>query len=203
MPSAGRDRCNLHGGKTPRGAGLPQTRHGRYSRDLPARLGERYEEGLVDEELYDLRAETAVVQARIGDLLRRVDSGESGHLWAALVNVWPKYLAALRKKDEEEAGEYRQYIDQLIHNGAGDYQAWVEVMAAMENKRKLADAARKREMDLGLMVSATQIGALILAMVDIFRGNVRRHVSDEGEQRELLLSTSTAIDRLLDIGDRG
>src|SRR5258708_37054514 len=46
-----REECYHHGGKTPRGIASPNFKHGRYSKSLPARMRERYEEALADPHL--------------------------------------------------------------------------------------------------------------------------------------------------------
>jgi hypothetical protein len=77
-------RCHKHGGKTPRGVASTQFVNGRRSKDIPSRLTERYQEALVDDELLALRDDVALIDARLGDVLGRVDSGESGRIWAEL-----------------------------------------------------------------------------------------------------------------------
>lgn len=77
-------RCRMHGGATPAGVALPHFRTGRRSRDLPARLAARYQEARSDPQLLELREGIALVDARIADLLARVDAGESGARWRAL-----------------------------------------------------------------------------------------------------------------------
>src|SRR4051812_32142589 len=76
-------RCRMHGGATPRGPALPQFKHGRYSRSLPTRLAAQYEAAQSDPVLMELRDEIALNDARLADLLGRVDTGESGSLWGA------------------------------------------------------------------------------------------------------------------------
>ena len=93
----GRTTCRMHGGTIPRGLALPQTTHGRYSKDLPARLAGRYREAQSDPELLALRDEVALVDARLGDVLGRVDSGESGALWKQLSNSWQAFIKARRR----------------------------------------------------------------------------------------------------------
>ena len=90
----GRTVCYQHGGATPRGMALPQTKTGRYSRDLPTRLAARYQESLSDPDLLALREEIALIDARLGDLLKRVDSGESGVLWDLLQKTYREFVMA-------------------------------------------------------------------------------------------------------------
>src|SRR5690606_3084472 len=72
-PVPGRTRCRLHGGLTPAGASHYNFKTGRYSKVLPARLRERYEEAAADPELLALREDIALLDSRLDDLLKRVD----------------------------------------------------------------------------------------------------------------------------------
>ena len=75
-------RCRMHGGKVPRGAELPQFAHGRYSKSMPDRLAERYEEALSDEERHDLRDEIALAETKIADLLASIErSADESLAW--------------------------------------------------------------------------------------------------------------------------
>ena len=78
---AGRSVCYNHGGASPVGAASPQFKNGRYSKFLPERLRDRYQEAQRDPEILVLRDEVALADARLADLLTRVDAGESGALW--------------------------------------------------------------------------------------------------------------------------
>ena len=62
---------------------------------LPARrLAARYEESLRDGDVLSLVSEVALTDARLEDLLRRVDSGESGKVWEQLKQVRTETLAS-------------------------------------------------------------------------------------------------------------
>lgn len=73
-PVTGSKRCRMHGGKTPRGVALPQTKHGRYSKDMPTRLLARYEEAVTDPELLNLSAEIALTDAMTRDVMESLES---------------------------------------------------------------------------------------------------------------------------------
>lgn len=195
----GGQRCRMHGGKTPRGAAHPNTKHGRYSIDLPTRLSERFGEALNDQALYDLRAEAALLQVRIGDLLKRVDTGESGHLWSMVGEAWAAYMRVLDlNRDAAEIEEKRAYVAKLIESGMTDYRAWKEILQSIDRKARLADLDRRQQYEMGLMISAPQVATLMLRMTNVFRRNVMRCVSNREERRELLLRTSNEISTLMD-----
>ena len=73
----GRTVCRAHGGATPRGTASPHYRHGRWSKDLPTQLVQRYQEARLDEDLLSLREEVALVDMQIGTLLAN-PSGQAG-----------------------------------------------------------------------------------------------------------------------------
>lgn len=62
-------KCYHHGGSAKKGLALPQTKHGRYSKDLPTRLLSRYEEAISDPELLNLSAEIALTDAMTRDVM--------------------------------------------------------------------------------------------------------------------------------------
>src|SRR5262249_52499599 len=84
----GREVCRMHGGRTLIGLAAPRLKTGRYSKFLPIRLAADYERAAHDPELLSLRHELAVVEARIIDLLGRVDTGEAGGLWHRARVAW-------------------------------------------------------------------------------------------------------------------
>ena len=103
----GRNVCYMHGGKTPRGFALPQTRHGRHSKDLPTRLQGRYLESINDADLLNLTDEIALTDAFIEDARRGLDHGESGRLFAELKSAWDVLTDAQRAKDAQAVSQRR------------------------------------------------------------------------------------------------
>ena len=65
----GRNGCELHGGKSLRGADSGTYRTGKYSKYLPAHLLEKYHEASNDPDLLSLHSGIALVDTRLADLL--------------------------------------------------------------------------------------------------------------------------------------
>src|SRR6187399_1656871 len=84
-PGMPNGRCHLHGGKSLGGVASPSFTTGKYSKYLPTRMLDRYHEAAEDHELIALREDVALLDARIADMLQRVDTGESGEIWASLL----------------------------------------------------------------------------------------------------------------------
>lgn len=190
----GRTVCYHHGGATPRGFDLPQTKIGRYSRDLPARLSSRYQEALSDPDLLAMREEVALVDARLGDLLKRVDSGESGLVWDLLQKVYHEFVEVrgLGNEGAREAAAKLTEMARLIQRGTADRVAWGEIGDLLEQRRKLVESERKRLLDLQLVITADKAMLLMAAVVDV----IRRNVTD----KHILAAISADITKLVSIG---
>jgi hypothetical protein len=184
----GRAVCYYHGGRTPRGFGLPHTKTGWHSRDLPTRLGARYEEAQQDPTLVELRDELALLDARIADVLQRVDTGESGEIWERLHTEMAAFTTAERARDAKTMAQHLQTMRHLIQHGLGDSAAWGEVYTLIEHRRRVADSERRRLVDLHQMLSVEQAMLLVAQLAAI----VRTHVQD----RQVLAAIHADLQRL-------
>lgn len=188
--SRGRTRCHKHGGKTPRGMALPQTIHGRYSKDLPTRLGERFLASQQDPDLLNLKAEIALLDARLGDLLRRVDSGESGETWRKLKEAYRDLELASRTGDEVAHMLALESMGELIKKGAADAEAWREVQGLVEQRRKLVETERKRLVEMEQLITTDQAMVLVTRLTSA----VKRHVHDERILAEIAAEFGTTLE---------
>ena len=170
----GKTVCYHHGGKTPRGHALPQTTHGRYSKDLPTRLAARYQASQIDPDLLNLNAEIALMDARLADLLRRVDTGESGQLWRDLKATYAAMEDAQRAKDFAAVARLLSELGALIRHGHSDYAAWADVRTLVDQRRRLVEAERKRLTEMQQLITAEQAMMLVTRLSSA----VRRHVDD-------------------------
>ena len=183
--SVGMKVCHIHGGKTPRGMAAPAFKNGRYSKHLPTRLTERYEASLKDPELLELKNEIALIDSRLEDLLRRVDTGESGGLWLAVQNTWREHKTGTPAEKARAA----VMLDRLIEEALQDYMAWSEIQIALEQRRKLVESERKRLVDMQQYITSQQAMTLVAAMIGIIKENVR--------DRDTLQNISTAVNGLV------
>jgi len=165
--------CQVHGAGSPK-KGRPGGRpivHGRYSKKLPERLRERYEESLSDSELLSLRHELALCDSRLEDLLGRVDSGESGATW---VHAQKTLYAFLKEfySDGEHVGLRLDELKQAIQKGLDDYAAWGEIQALLEQRRKIVESEQKRLVALQQVITVEKAMLLFGAITDVIKRNV-------------------------------
>jgi hypothetical protein len=170
----GKTVCVTHGGKSPSGIAAGGFRTGRYSKHLPSRLLATYETAQRDPDLLALREEVALVDARLTDLLARVETGESGFVWRELRDTYREYRKALALTDIPEMKARLEEIGTLITRGVSDEAAWIDIRATLEQRRKLVESERKRLVEMQQMLSAEQAAVMVRALV----ASVREHVDD-------------------------
>lgn len=185
----GRERCRMHGGRQKRGLAHHATTHGRFSKHLPTRMLANYEAALTDPELVALREELAVITAREADLLGRVDSGEAGAHWNGIRDALADFRRAQRRDDAVGAASALRDMERLVDLGIADYQAWAELLRAIETRRRLAETERRRLEAMEQMITSERAMLLVAALVDA----VRRHVHD----RDVLDAIGREVEQLV------
>jgi hypothetical protein len=86
QPALPNGRCHYHGGKSLAGIASPTYKEGKYSKHLPQRMREAYALAIDDPQLLEQREQIGIIDARLIDLLARVDTGESGR--RSCSSVW-------------------------------------------------------------------------------------------------------------------
>jgi hypothetical protein len=178
---AGRSVCQVHGGKTPRGLASPQTRTGRYSKDMPTRMAARYQEAQADPELLVLRDEIALLDSRLADVLSRVDTGESGALWSQLARSWDDFMTARAGGNVAKMTEALAVHETMLARGRADYAAWAEIGTLLDRRQRFVESERKRYVEMQQMVSLEQAMLFLGAVTDA----IRRHVTDQATRAAL------------------
>ena len=168
------------------GMASPAYKHGRYSKYLPKRMLPRYLESRDDPDLLNLRWEVGLIDARIADLLGRVDSGEAGTMWGKLDELRLRFEQAQMKGRTRVSADAVQEMMILVGRGASDFAAWDEVVGLVEKRRRLVESERKRMVEMHQMVAVERA----LVMVDQLARSVREHVLAhcDGDAARIILS---------------
>ena len=188
-PVRGRNRCHLHGGRTLVGPASGTWKDGRHSKYLPTGLRDRYAEARSDPELLSLRDDIALTDTRTGDVLSRLDAGESGERWARLGRA----LFQLRQSvDADDVAGTRSALDRfagIIESGTADTEAWAELGVLIDQRRRLVEGEGKRLTQMQQYITAERAVALVAAVAEA----VKRHVTD----RPTLAAISAELGALL------
>jgi hypothetical protein len=180
-------RCRMHGGASLAGLASPSFKHGRYSTYLPARLAARYTEAQSDTDLLALREEVALTDARLADVLGRVDRGDSAALWKQAQTEFDALMTAraMGLPDAACLGALRR----TLKTGIADWEAWDEVAKLVEQRRRLVESERKRLVDMQQTITAERAMLLIGRLAGI----IQAHVTDRG----VLAAISADIGKLV------
>jgi hypothetical protein len=182
-------RCATHGGLAARGAAHKGYKGGRYSRALPDRLLERYEEALADPELLSLREEISIIQTRTEEVMSKLDTGESGAIWKKLQKAALNYKAAekalnRRNLSEDAEMEWKSKRDNAledmidaIEDGATDYAAWREVLDLFQQRKSIGEAEQKRLIAMQQMITAESAVTMQVRILNI----IKNHVTDPAQ----------------------
>ena len=194
QPALPNGRCHYHGGKSLAGLAFPTYQTGRYSKALPARLAARYATAEADPRLLELRDEVALTDARLADLLGRVDTGESGALWQALQTLRMDVLAARRVGDTVRQAAALNALLDTIGQAHADYRAWTEIGGVLEQRRRLVESERKRLVEMQQTLTVEKAMLLIGAIGGIIKAHVhdRAILSAIGRDLEGLLTREDA-----------
>ena len=173
----------MHGGSSLSGIASPLIKTGRYSKNLPTRLMATYKDRLSDANILALNDDLALLEARLEDVLAKVDTGETGETWAALLAAAREFEEADRvaqfcasetkkleyKADREEA---MRTILVLCQAGMADYAAWNEVKSLLEQRRRAVETETKRRVLMQQLMTAEQATLMQAAVLDIIKRNV-------------------------------
>jgi hypothetical protein len=195
----GREVCRMHGGRTLMGLAAPRLQTGRYSKFLPTRLAAEYERAVRDPELLALRHELAVVEVRINDLLRRVNTGEAGGLWPHIRAAWQTFKRAQAEGRPLLQGRAAVELDGLLERAVGDDAAWHDILQLIEQRRKLVESEAKRLVAMQQMMTTEEAMLWLGALVAI----LKRHIADREVLQQISLDLSALVSHRSGTGEEG
>lgn len=173
--------CYMHGGKSPKGIASPSFRHGRYSKYLPARLAERYDDARNDPDALALKDERALLEARLTEVLQQVSEGGSGALWKQAKQAFTDLKWALLSKDTDAMAASIRTLESLLTKGTDEQAAWDEAYEIVERLRRLVDTERRHQIAAQQVITTTEfmavmgrISALALLCFGEHRDELRR-----------------------------
>lgn len=186
----GRTVCHTHGGASaPPGILNPNFKTGRYSKALPVRLLQRYEEALLDKDLLSVRDELSLIDSRLQELLQRLDSGETATLWERLREAKNNLNTSRRRGDADGMAKAINLLCDLIDQGGAEADIWEEIRVMYHDRRAFAKAEHDRLVSLHQVMTSEEALTLIAVTVDI----IRRHVTD----RKVLADIATELQALM------
>ena len=186
----GKQVCYYHGGKNLTGTALPQTRRGKYSKELPAELLERYHEAINDPDLLSMRNEIGLLDTRLSQLIKRVGNGESAKAWDGINEAFGALQVAIRLNDAQLLQKSLIQLERLVVRGGSDYAAWHDIDQLLDSRRRLVESEQKYLISQNQVITSEQAMVFVRALTTA----VKEHVTDPGVldaiQREFVRLTA-------------
>lgn len=180
-------RCRLHGGLTPRGFALPQTKTGRWSKDLPTRLMARYLESENDPDLLSVRQDIRLLDVLLQDNMSRLDSGESAQSWDLMRKAVDDMEDGINGEDykgiKKALRKMRDVIDQRIEHFATEG----EIRSKLEQRRKLVETEQKITLIGEQAITAEKALLFVGAIAGILKTRIHDTTILAGIQQDISL----------------
>jgi hypothetical protein len=155
-------RCRVHGGDEIHALQARREQRALQRADaLPARVRAAYVQALQDPELFNLRPDLATIEARIADLMTRVDFGEAGRIWQQAQTTFIQFQDAVARDDTQTMRVHLQTLGRLLAKGATDYTAWSEIIGLIEQRRRLIDTEMRRLEKMRQFLTAEEVHRLV------------------------------------------
>ena len=167
-------RCRLHGGATPHGWALPQTKTGKHSKYLrtDADLLERYDRGVNDPDLLALTDEIALIDSRVMTLLAEGGEVELQAVWGEMVSLKNEMEKYRLSKNNAGMAYIMSEILARIDLGSETVKKYAEISRHFEQRRRLVETERKRQIAMKIWATADEQMSLVMQVATLVRDNV-------------------------------
>ena len=162
-------RCLNHGGKSLSGIASPSYKHGRYSTALPTGLIPRFEASMADPDLLDQRAELALLDARIEELLGLVQANGETARWSDAKAGYQRIRVASHARRPVEAAAALTELGALLDRGVAGTALWHQLGQLIDRRTRVVQTEGRRLKDLQQMVPVEKVWTLVGALVESVR----------------------------------
>lgn len=170
----GTTKCRAHGGATPRGMASPNYKHGRFSKYMPRHLLTHYKAAMSDGKLISLREDLAVIDARMAELMGRIEGRESANAWAQAREAQTIIRAGFGAQDTTMIQAGMRQLTDALSAGQADYKTWDELTKVMDVRRKIVESERRFMVELQQMLTIEDVTMII----DALASSIKRNVTD-------------------------
>jgi hypothetical protein len=142
----------------------------------------------------ELGREAALVDARVSQLLRNLNEGDSVAAWNEAVFAFRAYKRNLLKRDRPAADESFARLENILEHESEKHKAWFEVKELIALRRKLSDSQTKREERLLRFVESRKVALLFNALTSAIKLEIHdpQTVERIGKRFQEILSINEA-----------
>lgn len=172
----------------------------KYAAYIPTDLRERYLSNSSRDDYLENRAEIAILETRITQLMESIGSGESLKAWQDLREVWKEFMNAVRMGDPLVQNELLPVINSIIKSGSSQAEEWEQISRMIERRRKLVETEGRQQAIARQMISVEQTVAMLKLVIESVRMTVDKYVEPE-LAKAIVLEAAETYDSFLGNGD--
>ena len=186
-------RCHKHGGPSLKGVESATFKHGKYSKYCNTKFRDVLDQFLDADDYLEQRAEIELLDARIAELLGRVGNGETEAAWKQVL----KDIAEFKKlwEDGTKIDDLKVAAKSLFLTAEAvrtDYSDWRALQSTIEQRRRLIESERKRQIETGFMLTQDAVARFYDACL--------RAVTDNVSDRKVLSAIQAQLSSLYSPG---
>lgn len=138
---------------------IMKAREGRYGEHVPKSIANDYVVEMQDAEILNITDDLALVNARIKQLLRRVDIGDKSLAsWQEVADEFRTLEGCMRNFDTVGSNASRRKLRKmLLEEREQDREAWDEIFERMDQRIKMTESERKRRVDMETLYTAQEM----------------------------------------------
>jgi len=142
-----------------------------------------------------MRSDVATLDARLADLFSRIDSGESGQLWAQLRATASALRTAWELNDTSTILATLETLDTTLTTGTNDAHAWQDVQSLWETRCKLIATEQRSLHLLHTIYTEEQVALYTGVIMDGIHKTVTQY-AEPAIARKILQELSLMFERL-------
>jgi hypothetical protein len=159
--------CKYHGGATPHGWKLPQTKTGQYSQYIKDDvLRADFEQHLASPQLFDVTEHIAFTKVMIGEIMGEYGGGGSRQLFQEMKKIRAAYKRNARKKepDLDLARQLQGDLDRMISEGSQSRQVTHDYHGLLDVLVKAIDAHYRHTNIERTMITSDKAWRMLVAV---------------------------------------
>ena len=153
---------------------------------LPDYLQAAYDTAIDDPEILSLRTSIALLDARRDELMEMLQQNSTPEKWVLLKKQLDLFETAIRDKNTTKMQASFNTIKRLVLSASDTQDTWDKILDIFESRRKMAEAERRRLVDMQAMVDRRQVMTLMAEIVRIIQENVHDKVALKAIRQEMI-----------------
>lgn len=163
-----------HGGSSPKGMAGSNFKHGRYSKYLPTRYRQKYEEAMEDPDILELLPEIHLLDMRIKELFEQMGEDDPIGRLAQARDSFRELSAAMSAGNTDKLMISLDALDSILNKPNEPDVIWSKIQGLIAQIQRVKESQIKKEQKTDLNLNE---GAMLL--LSALESVIRLHVRDQ------------------------